>query len=39
MENKLDNNLLSSISTNSFQKLLEAIAEAYLVINSKIDII
>jgi PAS domain S-box-containing protein len=39
MENKLDNNLLSSISTNSFQKLLEAIAEAYLVINSKLDII
>lgn len=39
MENKLVDNLLSSISANSFQKLLEAISDAYVVINSKLDIL
>jgi len=39
MENKLINNLLSSISTNSIQKLLEGISEGYFVINTNLDII
>jgi len=39
MENKLVNNLLSSISTNSIQKLLEGISEGYFVVNSKLDVI